>query len=87
MTKVWSRPSVKRTWALAGLLVEKEMRTWVLEMGVIKGAVRMSPALTRDSWEVPSCLVMVGMTAMAVKTINKGMMTAKADFRGMPQSL
>ena len=67
--------------------MEKEIRTWVLEIGVIKGAVRMSPALTRDSWEVPSLLVTVGMTAMAVKTINKGMMTAKADFRGMPQSL
>jgi len=56
-------------------------------MGVIKGAVRISPALTRDSWEVPSCLMMVGIVATAVKTITRGMMTAKADFRGMPQSL
>lgn len=67
--------------------MEKEIRTWVLEMGVIKGAVRISPALTRDSWEVPSCLMTVGMVATAVKTITRGMMTAKADFRGMPQSL
>lgn len=59
----------------------------MLEIGVIRGAVRMSPALTRDSWEVPSCLVTVGITATAVKTINKGMITAKADFRGIPQSL
>ena len=57
------------------------------ETGVIRGDVRISSALTRDSLEVPSCLIIVGMAVMAVKTINEGMIMAKADLIGIPQSL
>lgn len=78
---------MKRTDAIAGLLVEKEISTWVFEMGVMSGAVRISPAFTRDSWEKLSCLIMVGIAVTAVKTIRRGIMTAKADLRGIPQIL
>ncbi len=47
----------------------------------------MSLAVTRDSCEVPNCLMTVGRAATAVNTINKGIMTAKADLRGIPQIL
>ena len=67
-------------------LVEKEIRTWVGEMGVISGVVRRSEALTLVSWLDWNCLIMVGSAVMAVMTTAMGRMTEKADFRGMPQS-
>ena len=72
---------------LAGRRVEKLIRTWVGEMGVIRGWVRISVAVTLVSWLVCIVFKTLGITVMAVKMMTTGMRTAKADFMGMPQSL
>ncbi len=81
------RPSVKLSEVVASCLVLKEIRIWVAEIGVIKGGVRMSLALTRDSVLERIISMTLGITVSAEKITTTGMMTAKADLRGMPQSL
>lgn len=48
-TKVLLKPSVNFIWVATLVLVENEMSTWLSEMGVIRGAVKISDALTRFS--------------------------------------
>lgn len=80
-------PSVNLICVLEGFWVEKEISTWVLEMGVIRGGVRISDALTRFSWVDFISVMREGRTETAVKITKSGMRTAKADLSGMPQSL
>ena len=67
--------------------MEKEIKTWVEEMGVISGGVRISEALMRVSCEVPTCSIIEGSRVAKEKITSTGMRTEKADFKGIPQSL
>jgi len=59
----------------------------VEEIGVMSGLVRISEALTRVSWVVVTCLRTEGSRVTKEKIINMGIRTAKAERRGIPQSL
>ena len=56
-------------------------------MGVIRGWVRISPAVTLVSCDVRIEVRRLGIMEIAVKMMMAGMSTAKADLTGMPQSL
>ena len=62
------------------------MTTWFGLMGLIKGLLVSSPALTRLSWLVFSWSTVKGMTLMAVKMARMGRRTEKTDLMGIPQS-
>lgn len=72
---------------IAGFWVVKEMRTWVEEIGVMRGEVRMPEALILFSCEVLTSLIMEGSKVTAEKTTITGIRTAKAERSGIPQSL
>lgn len=69
------------------LTVEKEIRTCVSERGVIRGVLVSSEAFILVSLEVFICLTKLGRTVTEVNRTNKGIITAKAVFKGIPQSL
>lgn len=69
------------------LAVENEMRTCVSESGVMSGVLVSSEAFILVSLEVFISFIRLGNTVTDVKSINRGIITAKAVFRGIPQSL
>ncbi len=71
---------------MPGTLVVKEMTTCVGEIGLTKGVLTSSPALTRDSWLFFICSRVKGMAETAVKIAIMGRRTVKTDRIGMPQS-
>lgn len=69
------------------LVVEKEMSIWVSESGVMRGVLVSSEAFILVSFELFTSFIRLGRMVTDVNRTNKGIITAKAVFRGMPQSL
>lgn len=67
--------------------MEKEIKTSVSDKGVMSGGVRISEALTLFSWLLFSSLTTAGRIVTEEKITKRGIITAKAVFRGIPQSL
>ena len=70
----------------ASVLVVKEMTVWVGLMGLTRGWLTSSPALTRPSWMFLTCWRVKGIAVIAVKMAMVGRRTVKTDLMGIPQS-
>ena len=69
------------------LEVENDIKTSVSERGVTRGVLVSSDAFILVSLELFTSLIRLGRTVTEVNRINSGMITAKAVFKGIPQSL
>ena len=70
----------------ASVLVVKEITVWVGLIGLTRGLLTSSPALTRPSWMLLTCWRVKGIAVMAVKIAMMGRRTVKTDLMGIPQS-